>query len=262
MKNTLLGSLALILFLSSSLAAQSDEYVLPDDKSKPVITMEMTGGFRMRPTEKPEPYISIFPDGKVVAGKTNPQQSRKEWNLSRDELQELMKFCIKENSMLEITSASIKKAIDESGKRIMVADAPNTDIMIKTAEKENKVSVYALFFARKQFGDIDSVKKVCAVEKKLKQLHTLTVLGGKEKMKEALKLANAEIKSQDKNSPELTADDVNSAFAQKDGSVRVSIGKQITNEQGMAQASYNVSVVFEKGKKGSAQGRVWKRQNR
>ena len=247
---TLTFSIVSILLMTESIDAQSDEYVLPDDKSKPVITMQMSGGFRVRPVEKPEPLISIYPDGKVVAGKTGPNVARVEWKMDRKQLQALFKFCIKENNLMEISTESIKKAIADSGQRIMVADAPNTDIMIQTAEKKNRLSVYALYFANNQFGDkIASVRNVSNVEKELKRVHALAVLGGQEKFDVLLKQVNKAMKEKDKAAPVFKSTHLTYAQKTSNGLIRCSFSNTQKDERNQMVASFSAQVAFAKGKK-------------
>ncbi len=254
---------AIVLFFMTSVCwAQSDEYQMPEDKSKPVITMQSVGGFRMRPKVKPEPMLSIYPDGKVVAGRTWDGIGRAEWKLSYKEIQALLKFCIKENKMLEHTTEGIQKAIKDSGKRVMIADAPSTEIMINTKDKQNTVSVYALQFATRQFSSIKAIGQVAAVEQRLKKIHAMTVVGGPKKMDEIFKAVNAALKEKDKDAP--TMDLSNLGYAQKrdNGTVRMSIAKQVKNDTGQMKANYMANVSIPEGKKPEIKANVFRPRER
>ena len=261
MKFACFASIALTI-LATNCWAQSDEYQLPEDKSKPIITMQATGGFRMRPKVKPEPMLSIYPDGKVVAGKTWDGIGRAEWKISQKEIQALLKFCIKENKMHEHTTDGIQKAIKESGKRVMVADAPSTEISINTKDKQNTVSVYALTFAKRQFSGIKAIGNVAAVEQRLKQIHALTVVGGPEKMEKIFKAVNEAMKKKDENAPKLDTSDLGYAQKREDGTVKMSISKQIKTDDGKMKANYIANVSIKKDGKPEIAANVFRPRKR
>lgn len=260
MKIALTIALAILATSVDTGYSQGKKYELPKDKEEAVITMGSSGGFRIRAAVKPEPLISIYPDGRVVAGKTNPNVARSEWKLKPKELTALLDFCIKENELLKHTSAGIKAAIDGTGKRVLIADAPNTDIMINVNNKPHKISVYALFFVARQFGDVDSIKQVAAVEKRLKKIQITTVVGGPEALGKIVKLANEEILTKDKKAPKFKDAHVNYAQKTVDGKVQLSLSQNEQDAKGVTTASFSVQVVIRKDADPLMTGRVDRRK--
>jgi ubiquinone/menaquinone biosynthesis C-methylase UbiE len=232
--------------LNTNANSQSDDIELKDDKDNPVITLQYTGGFRRRPTEEPETMISVFADGRVVAGRTNPRIKRVEMKIDNKVLQQLLQFCIKDNGFMEMTTESIKKEIEASGKRVMIADAPSTEIMIATKDKENKVSVYALTFVMRQMSDIESVQKMGKIDQRLKRLHTLTVVGGTDGMKKMLAVANKALKEKEKDAKPFTAADATFASATSDGAISASFNRQVKDETGKVVKTYMAKIGVKK----------------
>jgi hypothetical protein len=252
-----------VLLVSSNDSFSADEkYVFPKDKEVPVLTLASSGGFRIRQPVKPEPLVSIYADGRVVAGKTNPNVASSEWKMTPKQLKTLLDFCVKKNDLLSHTSAAIKAAIDGTGKRVMIADAPNTDIAININGKNHKVSVYALFFVARQFGKVESIKQVSAIEKELKRFHTLAVLGGPKELAKLLKLANEEMAAKDKQAPKFTAKNVTYAQKTVNGKTQMSMSHNEKDAKGLTTASFSVQVALEEGEEPLVTPRVYRRKKK
>lgn len=244
----------------NDLFAQSDEYILPKDKKTPVVVLEYTGGFRMRTDEKPEPMLTIYPDGRVVAGKTSPQIKRVEWKMKGWDLQKLLKLCIKENGFMDSSTEKIKKAIADSGQRVMIADAPSTEITINTEEQKNKVSVYALMFVARDMKGIEGIKELANIERALKKVHSLAIIGGPEEFEKVIEFANKELQKKFPDSITLNADDLGYASARSDGKKTISLSRNKTDDKGRAIWMYNVNIAIDED--GKMEAGIFGRDNR
>ena len=240
-------------------AAQSDEYLLPEDKEQPVLVYDRTGGFRMRPTIEIEPVLSVFPDGRVVAGRTSDQVGRAEMKLERDELQQMLKTCLGEHKLMDFTTESIQEAVQATGKQVLIADASSTVFTVNLRDKKSQVSVYALGFVVRSMPEVEELKHLVFIEKHLQKLHTTTVMGGREKLLAALEKANAELKAKYPDAAPMTADDAGLAHVSNEGERVVHFARTNLDDEGELVSNYRVSLTMGTDGKTSAKVSGYKR---
>ena len=238
--------LIMMAALATKAEGQSDEYNLPEDPKTPVIVFDRTGGFRMRPTVEIEPVLQIFGDGRVVAGRTSDQTGHAEIKIDRDRIQSLLKQCIAEQKFMEITSEGIREAIEESGQRVMIADAPSTEITINLKDKQNKVSVYALGYIANNMQGIEAVQRVQQVAQVLQLAHAEAVIGGMEKLEETLAFANQELHKKFPNAPELSLANATFAHLDANGKKSLNFSYSKSGDEGQLLSSYGVNLTIEK----------------
>ena len=168
-------------------------------------------------------------------------------------MQALLRFILVEKKFAKIDSKAIQAAVKaeqqkKGGLGIAIADAPTTVVRVNVKGTEHAVEYYALSFAANQYPAVEPLQEFNAVAKRLQNVMNVAKGGGKEKVSQMLKLANAELKKQHPDAKPLTLEHLQSAFTNRDGSKRYSFGwnKRGTPEKPGSNTFVNVSVVESK----------------
>lgn len=113
------------------------DYELPKDGSTVVVQMRYLGGMIWRPDAKP--YLQIQADGKVLVH--DAQGNQKEGQLTPKELQDLLRFMLKDQDFMGVTKESIAAGLaDEAkanagGPMVMTTDATTIFVKVSLNEK-------------------------------------------------------------------------------------------------------------------------------
>lgn len=202
------------------------DYTLPDDPETPVIVLDFKGGFTP-PRISDEPAMTIRADGVVVIPKRFEGQKSFRGKISREELNDLLDFAIKENKFLEYDPAKVGEKLAEVGPRVAVADAAATVIRINVNGESKEVSHYALGMLGQ---GIEELQQLYAIQRRLMQVQSVVQLGGKEEVKKWLEAVNAELKDKFPAAPPLEASDLASGGQRADGSLYVSFQRVVKDE--------------------------------
>ncbi|MEZ6095042.1 MAG: hypothetical protein R3C03_12570 [Pirellulaceae bacterium] len=238
------------VFLGKPLLAQ--EHIprpenLPEDVSIPVMILDFSGGFRAIPDGfEPTPFVSIFADGRVVTGINSPELKSHEVQLPESEFYKLFNR-FSESGILEMDSEAIQQKIEASGKKIMIMDAPTSNLTFQTKDDTNTVSVYALSFSGTQLGDVvPEVKKILDLERQLRRVQAIALLGGSDELSRVLDKSNEYVRGVDEKIPPFKSEHLYSGFESRQGNVTVSFVNSDIDSTGNAK-SISLSVTIDNG---------------
>jgi hypothetical protein len=135
-------------------AAQVPTYDLPVDPSTPIITMKYVGGVTELPRQTVYPVLTVQSDGRVIITDTLGRAKPFETSISEEEVQELLRFSLKEQEFLEFTNGNALQDIAiesaQCGRSVRIKeDGGTTIIHIRTADLDHEASFNSLgFFCR------------------------------------------------------------------------------------------------------------------
>ncbi len=171
-----------LLIACSATIALSKEFELPEDPSTPVIVYDSAGGFTPRPVNN-DPVMQILSDGTVLLGNRFKEGEPVQAKISSDELQKLLAFMLEEKKFREITAKTIQEksaAADKAKAKALggngiifaprIADAPTTVVKVNVDGKPHEAKHYALFFAVRQYKDVQELQNLHAIAQHLQQL--------------------------------------------------------------------------------------------
>lgn len=203
-------------------------YELPADGKTPVIQMDYKGGFTP-PRKKADPALTILADGTVLCPDRFGAARDVTGRIDPEEVRELLRFVLGERKFGKVDAAAIKKAVaDEqranNGFLPVVADAPNTWVKVTTKGTTHEAEYYALGMAARQHPKIDALQDFDAIAKRLQRVMHVAHGGGRERIAEILKVANAELKRQHPEADPLEMEHLTSAYVRADGSTTYNFG--------------------------------------
>jgi len=182
-------------------AAQVPTYDLPVDPSTPIITMKYVGGVTELPRQNVYPVLTIRSDGRVMITDTLGRAKPFETSISEEEVQELLRFSLKEQEFLEFTNGNALQDIAvesaQCGRSVRVKeDGGTTVIHIRTADLDHEASFNSLGFFAESYPGIKSLGQLWTIEKKLNHFMEEVKAGGKEAVEKAAEQASAFAKRQ------------------------------------------------------------------
>lgn len=218
---------------------------LPEETDEPVLEFDTVGGFRMaNPREfTPTPRLSIFADGRIVCGRPDPRFAEVEYQMPKDELMKLLEFVVNEQGFFSITRKKIDTQITESGRRVLIADAPTSLFSVNVARGSHRCEVYAVDFVVTQFADIPELQRIARIQKRLMKLSYRAQLGSENQMTGILKAVNDALKKKSPKAKQLTLDDIQFAAAMQDKSFKVVFHRNDRDEEGNYTESINVEYL-------------------
>jgi RNA polymerase sigma factor (sigma-70 family) len=220
------GSAGVLAFQSlgnrSSLETKAPEQPvqIPEDPQAVVLQMDVRGG--LHPAEGKEPFLTIRADGTAIYGNPHGDSRRIEMKLSRAELEDLVRFAVRQNEILACDSDKLEEAIRaEAAKKGYPAgfrDAPTTTFHIRADGKDHEVRCQALGEGlARQFPDVPEIARLRNLQQRLDRLVTVMHAGGNDGVAAAVKSANEQLRRQFPEAPPLAAADLQSAHQQADG---------------------------------------------
>jgi len=197
-----LGSILLVC--SAALTAEPKPYPLPADGNAVVMQLDYEGGFRA-PRKDGAPRLTILAAGTVriavgegiLIAKMTPR-----------ELQALLRFAIAKHRIFDFDGSAVREQIRKStgDNAPLVEDAADTVITIVLRKKKVTASFHALRYTAGRLADIQALQDLRAVEQRLE--HTVHVVraGGRRKVEDLLRAANAKLKRERAAEPPLGID--------------------------------------------------------
>ena len=144
--------------------------VLPKDPKTVVLSYDPGAGGFVR--KGPPPYLQIQADGKVTL--TNLfDGSKKESKLTAKELDELLRFVIREKDFFAITEAKINGAIREAaakGPFVAIGGAGTSVISVQANGKKHEVSYRGASAYLGVYPKVEVLARFVAIEKRLSEL--------------------------------------------------------------------------------------------
>lgn len=171
----------------------------------------------------PEPYLSIRADGTAIFGNPRGDSRRLEARLSDRELQDLLRFVVRDNGFLRIDGARLEQALRGAAK----PDGSLVAITVRAENREHVVHCQGLNESLTQrLPAPTGVRQLWAVQQRLERVVTWLHAGGNEGVASALQLANAELHRQFPEAPALTAVDLQAAYQEADGRSTITLERR------------------------------------
>jgi hypothetical protein len=217
---------------------------LPMDPDTVVLQYDQTGGFGIRPPPGfvRTPRLRIFANGKVVVGRANPNLGEATYQLDDRELMQLLKFVVNENQFYKITSDSLKRQIEATGRPIMIADAPSTELTVELVRGKHEVSGYALMMIANMYPEVEHLKKLDVIRSRLEELRSRACLGDKTQAQRIIKQLNLEFKRQYPGMGAFELTDLVSADYYADERITATFEREFVDEQGKAGNHFMAGV--------------------
>lgn len=191
---------------------------MPDDAKKPVLVLDIVGGFRMKEPAgfEPTPMLQIFSDGRVLTGRKSNLVKEVEGQIDLVDLQQLLVFASDDSRFFDLTSEMLKSDI-EANRVAKLMDAPTTELEINLKGHSNKVSAYGLPFTPGKLADVPSVSAMLGILSRCKRIVALTRLGSGEEAQTAVAAVNKALTEKSADAPKFTLDNLQSAEQFVDG---------------------------------------------
>src|SRR6186713_2488649 len=164
----------LFLIAILNLVAQEKSAIsLPADPAAIIITWDWTGVDILGTRKNMNPALTIRANGAVTVTDPKGIVGNIESSLTPAEVQDLLHFIVAEQDFFAIDISEIWRAIltEEQrrvGVRSYIADASDTVVHIKTADREHDLRFNALSFSARKYPSIKELRQFLAVETKLR----------------------------------------------------------------------------------------------
>jgi RNA polymerase sigma factor (sigma-70 family) len=213
-------------FRSASVAApipaekKEADIKLPEDPKAAVITFDHLGS-RLR-RENNDPVMVVRADGTVIVNDPYGLGAGCESKLTPRELQDLLRYVVREKEFFNYDDAKVKAAIAEDAKNkpgVKVSGAWTTVVRVHADGKEHAASQYALDNMAGLHPAVKELGQFRDIEGRLQRVQWTATAGGADAVTAALKLGNERLKKEQPKAPELTLDDFTGAHKAPDGKV-------------------------------------------
>ncbi|MHC4954475.1 MAG: hypothetical protein ACYTGZ_11355 [Planctomycetota bacterium] len=195
----------------SSVAAP--RFDLPEDPAAEIIVLEREGGLAARGEQRP-PLLRLQADGTLHTRGGTAQ-------IAPDRIQDLLGYIVDDQRFFEIDSEALRLAVHQSNSRygsaVVIMDAPTTRVDVRLRARSHSVSQYALAFTAQRHSEIDELRRLAAIEKRLIRFVAVTHLGGVEAAESMLALANNRLYLDHPTVAPLTLDSLATAGTRRDG---------------------------------------------
>jgi len=197
-------------FLQEHPTPPDTKITLPKDQKAVILSLTFEGGFTPAPRTR-APVVEVLADGTVRIPSPTPGGEERTDRLEGKELDALLHFVIVEQRLLDFVP---QKARDEMEKALgtnvpRVADGADTVIRLRLEKRAFEARFNALgVFAR--YEQAHMLRRLYAVERRLRGLEYRVELGGGEKTARLLKAVNARLAQEHPRAAALTIEDVKS----------------------------------------------------
>lgn len=219
-------------------------YQLPTDPNAVVVSLQYGGGYPIPQQQDfvPTPMVRVTAAGKVITGGSSPRAPVVEWELSAAELQELLAKLLEQDRLLEIQPGEIDAAIKETGRQVMIADAPITTIAVRLAGREVKLEQYASRMIKNEYPEIVPLQRFVNAELRLLRLQGLAFLGGREELLAMLAAVNEAIGAKSAELPALEPECLEYVNRDSAGKILASWSKEFDSDSGRKRFTVRVEV--------------------
>ena len=213
--------------------ANSPGLAFETDQSEPLITFDRFGGLRVPPPAdwKPTPLLTVLPDGTIRSGSDRPGIVPREGKLTREQLYQLLDFVVKQNDFYQADTASIKAEMENAGNRIRIADALTSKFTVNLKRGSHTVEVYALMFNVDQYPGIPVLRRLLAIEKRLKLEYALVQIGNDAAVKKILDAVNQELKQKRPDMKPFQRQDIIYGLRKSNGDLVVNLMKETVDKK-------------------------------
>lgn len=247
--NGLMLLLALLLFGFAGLAprdsdAQESTYTLPKDPEAVILVYDEQSGFGL-PRQNPGAVLTILRDGTVLMPDVFGNGRSFKGQLDEQEVQDLLRFMIGKQKFFEYDMEKVKAAMKkaESERDIpQIADAPVQVFEVNIADREHRVSHYALGMAT-EYPEIEPLQQLLAIQKRLRGVMNQTRVGGRKGVERLLETANRELKSQLPDIKPFTKEEFAGAYTRVDGVNTATFSRMFKDNEGKPTGKYVVASI-------------------
>lgn len=222
-------------------AQESKKIELPANQKTPVFTFNQAGGFRRSP--KMTVDFELYADGTI---KAQNGDKTLQFKLSKDRLQSFLQFVVNEQRVYDFTTKGLEEEMKKLGKLAseQIADASSAEVKLDLPKGKHEFSVYALFFARKDFEQqVAGVKSLAAIEFLCGQLVAKHVLGAKSQL--VIDTINAEIKKQGLKIDPVSMKELRRASESSNGRLQASFERPQPNPENTRSPKISISYFHD-----------------
>lgn len=193
-------SAVVVLLAVSTASAQAPSYDLPVDPSIPIITLNYVGGLTELPRQNINPVLTIRADGSVTVSDSLGRTKDIDTSISSEDVQDLLRFSLKEQSFLDFNSGDTLQAIAAQnalcGRFMKVEEGATTVIHIRTADLDHEGRFNSLGVFAETYPGVKPLHELWAIEKKLNRFMEEVKAGGKDSVETAAEQATSFVKQQ------------------------------------------------------------------
>jgi hypothetical protein len=189
--------------------AKGPDIKLPADPKAAVITFDHMGGGIRRVNN--DPVMIIRADGTVTVSDPWGLGGAAESKISARELQDLLRFIIRDKEFFDFDQAKVQKQMDEEmrkGPAIAVRGAYTTIVRVQADGRDHEARYYALSTFANQYPKVKALGQLRDVEARLQRVQMTAVAGGGETLAADLKLANERLVKEHPRARPLALDDL------------------------------------------------------
>jgi hypothetical protein len=189
--------------------AKVPDIKLPADPKAAVITFDHMGGGIRRVSN--DPVMIIRADGTVTVSDPWGLGGAAESKLSAQELQNLLRFIIRDKEFFDFDQAKVQKQMDEEmrkGPAIAVRGAYTTIVRVQADGRDHEARYYALSTFGNHYAKVKALGQLRDVEARLQRVQMTAVAGGGAAVAADLKLANERLLKEHPRARPLTLDDL------------------------------------------------------
>ena len=209
--------------LAAALAAPQDPalaprtFALPDDPRAVVLSYDWRDGTYTWDRETERPYLEVYADGTIVAPDRSGGDAHLVDRLAADELQELLRFVIDEQGLLEFRDTYVAgKILRPDIVEYRSSELPPTvAVAIDLPQHRGEARYARARQLARQYPEIGELVSFAAVEARLDGLRTQLRLGGRERASELLAVVNEQIAAEAPELAPLAWDDVPATFGRR-----------------------------------------------
>ena len=187
-------------FVSTAFAGQAPSYDLPVDPSIPIITLNYVGGLTELPRQNINPVLTIRADGSVTVSDSLGRTKDIETSISGEEVQELLRFSLREQNFLDFNSGDTLQAIAAQnalcGRFLRVEEGATTVIHIRTVDMDHEARFNSLGVFAETYPEIKPLGQLWTIERRLNDLVEELKAGGKDAVATAAEQATSFVKQQ------------------------------------------------------------------
>jgi len=222
---------------------------LPDDPEAVIITYDTVGGYRVLTPAgfEPTPLLRLLANGKVLVGRNNPNSPKLEYQLTKEEFDDLLEDVVNKKRVFDITTEGLKKQIDETGKSFRLVDAPTHRFSINLASEQHEVECYGLTSIYKTYKEVEDLQALAAMHKTFMFYRSRAALGTQAEVDELVKEIARKYKKRFSTGDPLTLEHLTYASVDKDGNMDAQFTR-VEYENDQPQFIYNCFVRRRGGK--------------
>jgi hypothetical protein len=194
------SAVLILLVVFTAKSSQVPIYDLPVDPSVPIITLNYVGGVTELPRQNINPVLTVRADGSVTISDALGRSKDIETSISGEDVQELLRFSLKEQSFLDFNTGDALQDIAAQnalcGRSIRVEAGSTTVIHIRTADVDHEGRFNSLGAFAEIYPGVKSLHQLWTIERKLNDLMEELKAGGKDAVATAAEQATAFVKQQ------------------------------------------------------------------